>query len=309
VEGRVTAILIEEGEPVEQGAIVFEIDRERRQLELVDAQARLQEAHARLDQQQRETQRVRRLHASNSASEAKLDASETELRLAGARLDAARAGLGLAERALRKASVVAPFSGILARRRITEGEFVTPGAELFDLIALDPIEIEFHVPERDSGRVAVGQSLQVRVAPFPDEVFDARVSMLSPRIDRRSRTLRVKATLANQELRLRPGLFARADLGLAERTGVPMVPETALLQRADGTVVFRLVGDDRVERVVIEPGVFREGRIEVLSGVEAGDRVVVRGQARLVDGALVHVRSRSGVARDRAAEGASGGGA
>jgi membrane fusion protein (multidrug efflux system) len=202
--------------------------------------------------------------------------------------------LGLAERALRNASVVAPFAGIIARRHASEGEFISPGTDLFDLVSRDPVEVEFRVTERDSGRIELGQNLEVRVAPFPGEVFPALVTMISPQIDPRSRTLRVKARVEDERQRLRPGLFARADLGVSERAAVPMIPESAILQRSDGSVVFRMVGTDRVERVLLTTGIIRDGYVEVVEGLAEGDVIVVRGHARLVDGSPVEVRTRTG---------------
>jgi membrane fusion protein (multidrug efflux system) len=296
VDGRVTSILVEEGAAVEVGEIVFEIDRERRQLEREDAQARLEEARARFEKQETEAKRIRRLHASQTASDAQLDDAEAELRLARSQVVGARAKLGLAERAFRNSGVSAPFSGIVARRHVSSGEFIVPGTELFDLVSFDPVDVVFHVSERDSGRVELGQPLDVRVASCPDEVFRATVTMISPRIDPRSRTLRVKARLENHDGKLRSGLFARADLGLSERSGVPMIPEGAILQRADGSVAFRMVGDHRVERLVLKPGVFRNGYVEVIEGIDVGDIVVVRGHARLIDGAAVEIRTPTGEA-------------
>jgi membrane fusion protein (multidrug efflux system) len=205
-----------------------------------------------------------------------------------------RAQLGMAERALRDSNVTAPFAGLVARRYVSEGEFVQPGQKLFELVALDPIEVEFHLTERDSSRVADGAPVAVRVAPFPDEVFQARVSLVSPTIDPATRTLRVKAVLPNPDGRLRPGLFARADLGIAVREGIAMIPEEAVLQRADGPVAFRLAEGGRVERRVLELGAIHEGRIEVAKGLAVGDRVVVRGQSELVDGGAVSVRDPAG---------------
>ena len=294
VEGRVTTILVDEGSAVEAGATVFEIDTERRQLEFDDARARVEEARSNLEQQERETQRWRSLHATKTASEARLDEAEAALRLMRSRLSSTRARLGLAERALRNASVVAPFAGTVARRYASEGEYIQSGADLFDLVSFNPIEVEFRVTERDSVRIELGQLLDVRVAPFPDEAFRAQVSMISPRIDPRSRTRRIKARIDNRETRLLPGLFARADLGVSERAAVPMVPESALLQRADGSIVFRMSGPDQVERVVIETGTIRDGYVEVVSGLDLGDLIVARGHAPLVDGSMVDVRSVTG---------------
>jgi membrane fusion protein (multidrug efflux system) len=294
VGGRITAIAVQEGSSVVAGETVLDIDAERRRLEMQSERARVSEARQAIGQAEREAKRRRRLHSKNATSKSALDNAETDLAAARSRLAAAEAKLGLAERALRDASVAAPFSGLIARRYVGVGDYVNPGQQLFDLIALDPVEVEFRLSERDSGRVEIGDTVAVRVAPYPDESFSATVTMVSPRIDAKTRTLRVKATLPNAEGRLRPGLFARADLGVSERAAVPMIPEDAVLQRSDGAVVFRMVGADRVERRTVRLGVFSNGMVEAVSGVEIGDRVIVRGQARLIDGSPVEVRRRDG---------------
>ena len=144
------------------------------------------------------------------------------------------------------------------------------------------------------------------MAPYPDEVFIATVTVISPRIDPMTRTLRVKATLPNGDGRLRPGLFARADLGIAERHGVPMIPEDAVLQRSDGAIVFLMDGTDRVERRAIRLGGFHDGMVEAVSGLEIGEQVIVRGHARLINGSLVDVRQRDGSIRGSSIAGATG---
>jgi membrane fusion protein (multidrug efflux system) len=294
VPGRITEILLFEGDDVDAGEIVLEIDPERRKLEVEDARARVSEAEAYVLDRERETKRVRELRRKNVASQAQLDQAETQLKLARARLSAGRAHLGVAERALRDASVSAPFEGIIARRFVSVGEFVKSGQELFELVALDPIEVEFHVTERDSGRVAVKDEVSVRVAPYPDESFRAVVTLVSPTIDSRTRTLRLKANLPNPDGRLLPGLFARVELGVDQRSGVPMIPEEAILYRADGAIVFRLVDGNRVARRIVETGVHLDGTVEVVQGVGGGDFVVTRGHMELIDGALVSARNPDG---------------
>lgn len=294
VGGRVTRTLVQEGAAVDAGDTVLEVDRERRQLELASQRALVSESRARIAREGREARRLQNLRRQNATSQALLDEAETNLLAATSRLAAAEARLGLAERALRDAEVKAPFSGLIARRYVSVGDFVGVGEKLFDLIALDPVEVEFHLTERDSGRVEIGDRVSVRVAPYPDEVFEARVTMISPRIDVRTRTLRVKALLDNADGRLRPGLFARADLGVAQREDVPMIPEEAVLQRSDGSVVFVLTGDDHVARRRIKLGVFRDGWVEVADGVAVGEYVVVRGHARLIDGSVVDLRQSDG---------------
>lgn len=294
VGGQVTGIARDEGAAVAEGELVIEIDPERRRLEAASAGAMLAQAEAQASEAERELARIEKLHAQGVAADAKLDQVRTALRTAVSSRESLAAQLGMAERSLRDSNVTAPFAGLVARRYVSEGEFVAPGQKLFDLVALDPIEVEFHLPERDSSRVVVGAPVIVRVAPFPDQEFAATVTVVSPTIDPSTRTLRVKAALANPDGRLRPGLFARADLGVAVRDGVAMIPEEAVLQRADGPVAFRMVGADRVERRNLELGVIRGGLIEVRSGLAPGDRVVLRGQSDLVDGAVVSVRDVAG---------------
>jgi membrane fusion protein (multidrug efflux system) len=307
VAGQLTEIRFEEGEAVERGTVVIEIDPERHELDLANAKAGVAEAEASLADRRRELDRMRALAKRQVASKSQLEGAETELATARSRLLAARARLGVAERALRDSSVAAPFAGLIARRSVSCGEYVQPGQKLFELVSLDPIEVEFHLAEVDSARVRLGQPVDVRVAPYPDETFRATVSVVSPTIEPRTRTLRVKALLDNSDGRLRPGLFARVDLGVARRGGVAMIPEEAVLQRADGAVVFRLTRNSRVERRVIETGVYRDGLVEVTTGLSDGDTVVRRGHSDLIDGSVVEARNPDGSPAVSAPPGTNGG--
>lgn len=294
VSGRITEVVTDEGHPAESGDVLIKIDPERRELELKSANARLTEARASLTETRREYGRVQKLFKQNVASKAQREQAGTNLQLAQARLDAAESQLGVAERALADANVSAPFSGMVAERFVSPGEFVQVGQALVELVALDPIEVEFHVAEVESSLVELGQKVQVRVAPHPGRRFPAEVTLVSPTIDPVTRTLRVKASVENPGGLLRPGLFARADLGVRERTDVRLIPEEAVLMRSDGPVVFLLVEDQRVERRVVETGLYIDGKVEVLSGLAPTDVVVTRGQIALIDGARVSVRNVDG---------------
>jgi membrane fusion protein, multidrug efflux system len=289
VAGRITTVVLEEGDAVVPGSVVVEIDPERRELALDEARARAAQVVARLDTQRRETQRVRTLHEQNVASESQLEAADTALKLAEADAAAGRAQLGVAKRAFGDARVSAPFAGLLGRRHVNVGEFVQPGTPLFDLVSLDPIDVVFHLAEVDSSRVAIGQKVTVHVAPHPDRAFEATVAVVSPTIDPGTRTLRVKATLPNADGLLRPGLFARADLGVALRKGVLVVPTEAVLQRSDGAVVFVVGAEDRVARRPVKLGTYHRDGVEVAEGLAQGEVVVTRGHSGLVDGAVVKV--------------------
>ena len=118
--------------------------------------------------------------------------------------------------------------------------------------------------------------------------------MIAPIIDPQTRTLRAKALLSNSEGLLRPGLFAHVTLGMESRQGVAMVPEESLLQRVDGTVLYRLIEGNRVERIIVQSGVLRDGMVEIKEGISVGDFVVSRGQEQVSDGAVVSLRSTEG---------------
>jgi membrane fusion protein (multidrug efflux system) len=301
VAGEVTSIAADEGTSVELGQVIVEIDPERRQLELDDARASLAQASAQREEAVRNFRRAEKLARSGVASQVRLDETRTKVKLARSYLLAAEARVGLAESALADASVKAPFAGFVARRLVNVGEFVSTGQNLFSLVALDPIEVEFFLPEVDSSRVAEGQTVEVRVASHPDEVFRGKVSVVAPTIDSVSRTRRVKATIQNADGRLLPGTFARADLGVAEKSGVIMIPKEAVLLRADGAVVFKLAPSGNVERLQVEAGRHRGPLVEIVGSVAAGDWIVVRGQANLVDGSPVSLRNEDGTPFDVAA--------
>jgi len=295
VEGVVTELAVDEGDRVEEGALLLAIDPEKRGLAARNARAQLADANAALAEAEREQKRVLVLHEKGIASDAQLDQRSTGLERARSHVEAARAGAGVAERTLRDARLQAPFAGWIANREVSRGEYVVPGRPLFELVALDPIEVEFSVAERDSARVHIGQGVGVVVAPYPDETFQGEVTVISPIVDTRTRTLRVKARIANPDGRLRPGLFARTDLGIAEREGALLVPEQAVLQRSDGEVVFVATADNHARRVVVKTGLQRKGLVEIVEGLGAGDEVVVSGHAALVDGSPI---ARSGQSPD-----------
>jgi membrane fusion protein (multidrug efflux system) len=294
VAGQVTSIAVEEGDAVEVDQVLLEIDPERRNLEVADAEARLSEARANVAEGKREVARIEGLRKRDAVSQAQVDEVRTRLALARSRESGAEAQLGLARRAQADATIRAPFSGLVARRHTNVGEYLSVGVPLFELVALEPIEVEFSLPEVDSARVAVGNQVEVGVVPYPGERFSARVTVVSPTIDPSTRTLRVKAELPNEGARLRPGLFAHVDVGVAHRKDVVMVSESAIVQRAEGSVLYRLVEGNRVERLVVEIGTQEGEYVEVRGGLRPDDRIVVRGQRDLVDGGVVSLRTPDG---------------
>lgn len=301
VAGRVTELSVDEGGSVAEGAIVIKIDPERRQLDLSAAKARLAQARANLRQETSKVERVRKLRSENIASVERLEEAETALLLAESAVHAEEAAVGVAQRAVSDASVSAPFAGLVARRSVELGQFVQAGTSLFELVSMNPLDVVFSLTEFDTQRVAAGQHIQVHVGAFPDRAFEAVVTFIAPTVDPATRTLRIKAEIDNSENLLRPGLFARVNLGTDQRKSVLMVPEEALVQREGGASLFLIGEGDRVRRVNVETGIQTKGRIEVRGEVSAGDRVVQRGHGGLADGMVVVVRESQSTSVETAA--------
>jgi membrane fusion protein (multidrug efflux system) len=300
IAGRVTELSVDEGGSVEKGEVVIKIDPERRRLDLSAAKAKLAQARANLRQETSKVERVRKLRSENVASVERLEEAETALLLAGSSVRAEEAAVGVAARALKDASVSAPFAGLVAKRSVELGEFVEVGKNLFELVSMTPLDVIFSLPELESQRVTVGEHVQVTVAAPADKTFDAVVTFIAPIVDPGTRTLRIKAEIDNSERILRPGLFARIHLGTEQRKSVLMVPEEALVQREGSAWLFLIGQDDRVRRVQVETGNQSKGRIEVRGPISAGDRVVRRGHGGLADGMVVVVRDTQSTAVETA---------
>lgn len=290
VAGRVTELSVDEGSAVEQGAVVLELDPQRRELDLQAAQARLAQARANRRKETSQARRVRKLQKETISSMQQLEEAETALLLAESAVRAEEAAVGVATRALSDASVTAPFAGLVARRSVELGQFVQPGTVLFEIVSLDRLEVVFAVTELDTERVRLGQRVQLELGAFPDRRFEGVVTFVAPTIDPATRTLRIKAQVDNADQLLRPGLFARVSLGVSHRENVLMVPEEALIQRAGGVSVYRLLAGDRVERVPVETGAHANDQVEVRGDLAAGDRIVRKGHGGLADGMVVVVR-------------------
>lgn len=291
VDGRVTELSIDEGGSVEAGAVVIEIDPQRRQLDLAAAQARLSQARANLRKERSQTKRIRELRSQNVSSIQQLEEAETALALALSAVRAEEAAVGVAQRAVEDSSVTAPFAGLVARRSVELGEFVQKGTPLYELVSLDPLEAIFSLTELDTERVRVGQRVSISVGAFRGRDFGGVVTFVSPTVDPDTRTLRIKAEVDNAEGLLRPGLFARVSLGVAKRENVLMVPAESIIQRAGGASVYRVLDGDRVERVQVQTASTDGAFVEVRGEIKSGDKVVRRGHGGLADGMVVVVRN------------------
>ena len=284
VSGRIETIRFRDGETVRRGAVLVELDS-------AVERAELQQARANLTLAESNFRRTQDLFGRKFVSQSSLDDAR-------AKLEVARAGLALAQARLARMQVRAPVDGVVGIRSVSPGDFVKDGDALINLEDIATLKLDFRLPELYLDRVRPGQALELSSDVLPGEVHSATVEAIDPLVDAQGRAVRLRASLVNPEMRLRPGVFARVRLILAERAEVPVVPEAALVPAPGNTQFVYRVEDGKVQRVSVTTGQRRDAMVEVVDGLAPGAVVVTAGQLKLRDGAVVKVAAvPAGVAR------------
>lgn len=291
VPGRVQAIHFQSGARVAAGDLLLELDAAAEKAELKALEADLE--LARLD-----LQRARDLRETAAVSQSALDRAATLVRSLEARAE--QHAVLIARKSIR-----APFSGELGIRLVNQGQYLSPGDTVVSLQALDPIYLDFTLPERFLGQLAVGQEVLAPVAAWPGELFSGRITAISPELERANRSVHLQATLPNPEQLLRPGMFSHLAVIVGEPRPVLTLPRTAIAYQAFGETVFVINPDEDGELVVeqrrVRVGQVREGRVEVVQGLAEGDHVVATGQMKLRGGQRIRIDNSlelpSGLAR------------
>ena len=276
VEGRIVEILFREGTEVRRGGALFKVD----DAELTAQVARLE---ADRDLAEQSLERTRALLADDAASTAELEAAEARARSAQAQLE-------LQQVRLERTVVRAPFSGVTGARSVSLGDYVTTSTPLVTLQTVDPQRAAFEVPERYAGVLALEQEVSFEVAAVAGRAFTGVVDFVDPRVRLPARTIEVKARVPNPERTLQAGMFIEARLATAVRPDAVWVPEEAVVQLDRGTFVWVVASGGQALRREIRLGVRRPGRAEILSGLAAGEQVVIAGMERLFEGAPVMPR-------------------
>ncbi|MGB5606435.1 MAG: efflux RND transporter periplasmic adaptor subunit [Gammaproteobacteria bacterium] len=274
--GLVRAIEFESGQQVEVGALLVQLDDSVDQAELDGAAAERRVA-------QHEYTRAEKLVNDKLGSQSNFDRAKANLQSAQAQLDAKRA-------TLEKKAIRAPFTGQLGIREVNLGQYLQPGAQITSLQQLDPIYVDFALPERDQSSLALDQDISIRIKARPGLQYSGTISAIDPRIDRNTRSVRIRATFANPDRQLLPGMFAEVRVLLPLRSGILTVPRTAITYNTYGDAVFLVQEKDgglTVENRQVETGAVRDDRVEIKSGLSPGDRVVNAGQVKLRDGVPV----------------------
>lgn len=278
VSGRISHIGFREGQRVAKGATLIRFDTAVQRAELEQAEANLGLSKSRIE-------RSRDLFTKGFISAQARDEAESNFKVAQATYD-------LSEARLTKLEIKAPFSGIVGLRMVSIGDYVKDGQDIVNLEEIDPLKVDFKIPEIYLKKIAVGQSLQITLDAFPDQTYQGTVFAINPLVDVNGRSIVIRATVKNTEVRLRPGMFARVRLLFSDERDSVAVPEQSLIPVGDEQYIFKVV-DGHAQRFKVEIGQRRGGQVEILQGLTAGDLVVTAGQLKLRDGSQVTIESET----------------
>lgn len=276
IAGRVVALGFKEGDRVEKGQELVKLDKA-----ILDADLKQAEADVRLARDTHE--RSRSLVQRGSGTQVALEQATAQLAVAEARLQLAQSRLALT-------TIAAPFTGVVGLRAVGVGDYVSIGKELITLTAIDPIKVDFRVPELYLASVKVGQTIEVRVDAVPDRSFTGQIYAIDPVVDINGRAIRLRATIPNGDLTLKPGLFARINIIVAQRERALIVPETAVVPDGMGKMIYVVEGG-KAKRMPVELGKRMQGKVEIVKGLNPAMQIVTTGQMRLRDGATVAVKN------------------
>ena len=275
----VTAIRFRDGEFVKRGQVLVQLDDAQTRADVATAQAVLTESESQYN-------RSRELLNTQALSKSSFDQLEGTVKANRARLSAANARL-------EDTVIRAPFSGRVGLRRVSVGTLISPGAVITTLDDTSVIKLDFAVPEMLLATLREGLSVRATAPAFPGRSFVGKVASIDSRVDVNTRSVIVRALLANEDGALKSGMFLNVSLAKDERPAL-LIPEEALTPEGERQYVF-IVADGRVKRREVRVGGRSPGTVEILAGLNAGERVVVEGTQKIRDGAAV-------IAIDRLAE-------
>lgn len=319
--GRVVATPVERGTRVAQDALLVRIAATETSAQLAEAEANAAQIEARLgltpgqsfdparvpevvnarvslDLADAEFKRFQSLLDQKVVSQSEFDQRKTQVEAARQQyqvalnsaqqsyrsLEAARARVALARKSVADTAVRAPFAGLVAERAVSVGDYVTRGTRVATVVSIDPLRIELTVPEQSVSLVKVGQPVKLTVDAYPGEAFTATVKYVSPALRADQRALTVEAVAANSDGRLKPGMFATAQIKQPAGNPALLVPADAI-ETISGTSRAYVVKDGRIEERIVTAGdAVGEGLVEVTSGLAAGDLVARTPNGRLADG-------------------------
>ncbi len=275
VAGKITRILFSEGNYVNKGALLVQLDDD-------ELQAQRKRLLVRKELTQRIAERLKNLYDREGVS-------LQEYEIARAEADQVLAEITLIDVQISKRSIRAPFSGLLGLKMVSEGSYVSPGMAIVKLVSTNPIHLSFTVPERYNTVVQKGTVVRFRM-DGSDKTYTASVLAREPQIDPATRTLRVKASAPNADGRILPGAFAAVSVGLKDYDRTIMIPTEAVIPEEGAQKVF-VYRNGMAESVKIETGIRKNTEIQVLHGLQEGDTLITSGVMLIRPGAPVKIES------------------
>ena len=294
IGGKIAKIHVEEGDIVQKGQLLAELDTRAVRLQLEQAQAALAVAEANYNDAQKNMERMERLKKEDAASDQQYEKVKLAYDAAEAQLKQAQAAVNLARYSLDVSLMKAPFSGVVASKNAEVGEVINPmmggfsaTSGVLTLMDFSRVKIEIDATQQDVARIKRGQPAELRVTALPDRIFQGQVSIVNITADPLSKKFKVEVTVDNPDLALRPNTFGEVSLEVSTHEHALVIPQKALLENK---YVFRVKDDNTVERVDLSLGLQNSDRIEVINGLKEGDLVVVEGNFGLEDGTQIEIR-------------------
>ncbi|WP_260294455.1 efflux RND transporter periplasmic adaptor subunit [Sedimenticola hydrogenitrophicus] len=274
IAGRIASLPFDEGDTVEAGAVLVELDSTILQAELRKAQSELALAKANQN-------RIMTLAKQGTGTLRERDEAVAAYQSATANVALARARLG-------KSTITASLSGVVGVRAVSVGAYVSPGHHIVELVDIDPIKVDFRVPELSLPAVRVGQSVRVTVDAVPGQTFAGEIYVIDPVVDANGRAIRLRARIPNPDGRLSPGLFARVQIIVDRRENALLIPESAVFADGQKRYIYRVV-DGRAVQTEIELGQRLPGRVEVQRGLASDAVVVTAGHQQIRDASRITI--------------------
>ena len=241
--------------------------------------ARVTELKATLNEQKRQLQRFHDLAKENATSESLLDEQASRVKVTEAQIEVAKTRLN-------ELSIAAPFGGVLGLRQVSPGSYVTPGSVITTLDDISLIKVEFSIPEKYLPDLAQGQTIYATTQAWGDEIFNGSVLSIDSRVDPATRSVRLRAGIKNEAMKLRPGMLL--DINIEKSTENTMIiPEKALIPQQDKQFVFVVDTDNKVSKIEVKTGRRQPGFVEILSGLKEGQQIVIEGAMRIRNGSTV----------------------
>lgn len=274
VTERIVRLNFDDGGFVRRGQVVAVLQQAQQSAQLREAQARTREAEQQLE-------RISALKERGFATQSSYDSQIAAAAAARAQAQQVRADIG--ERV-----ITAPFSGWVSLRNISVGAIANQGTEIATISDVSTIKLDFPVPETMLSVVRPGQTLEARSAAYPDRPFRGRIHSVDPVVDPNTRAVTVRARLPNPDRLLRPGMLLTVAIETAPRLAVS-VPELAVVGEGEARFVYVVEEQNRAQRRPVRTGMRSNGRIEILEGLTAGERVVTEGVVKVADGMEVRL--------------------